>query len=83
MRQYVVKFADANRVALPFTPDPEGKLKERVTADHDLGLRLGVQQAPVIFAVTNTSSQLVQTPERLSQTIDDMLKHGIPAPPER
>jgi protein-disulfide isomerase len=83
LRQYVQKFADDNHVPLPFVIDPEGKLKSAVQADHDLGLRLGINQTPTIFVVSNTGSQQVDTVEHLPQIIEDMQKKAGPATPAK
>jgi protein-disulfide isomerase len=81
LHQYVQKFADDNHVPLPFAVDPEGKLKAKVEADHDLGLRIGINQTPTIFVVSNTESQQVEKIEQLNQVIEDMQKKaGPPAP---
>src|SRR5262249_44486873 len=42
LRQFVQKFADANKVPLPFVTDPEGKLKAKVQADYALGQKIGL-----------------------------------------
>jgi protein-disulfide isomerase len=83
LRQYVQKFADDNHVPLPFISDSEGKLKAKVEADHDLGLRLGINQTPTIFVVSNTESQQVDKPEHLPQIIEDMQKKAGPATPAK
>jgi len=83
LRQYVEKFANDNKVALPFANDPEGKLKAKVQADHDLGLKLGVNSTPTIFVVSNTESHQVDRIENLSQVIEDVQKKVPAAPPVR
>ena len=83
LRQYVQKFADDSHLPLPFAIDPEGKLKAKVEADHDLGLRLGVNQTPTIFVVSNTESQQVDSVDHLSQIIEDMQKKVGPATPAK
>jgi protein-disulfide isomerase len=81
LHQYIQKFADDNHIPLPFAIDPEGKLKAKVEADHDLGLRIGINQTPTIFVVTNTESQQVEKFEQLNQVIEDMQKKAGPAVP--
>ncbi len=49
LRQYVEKFANDNKVPLPFAPDPEGKLKEKVIADRNLGSQIKLEHTPTIF----------------------------------
>src|SRR5260370_21393259 len=53
LRQYIQKFADDNKVPLPFAPDPEGKLKAKVQADYALGQKIGLEHTPTIFVVGN------------------------------
>jgi protein-disulfide isomerase len=81
LHQYIQKFADDNHVPLPFAVDPEGKLKAKVQADHDLGLRIGINQTPTIFVVSNTESQQIEKVEQLSQVIEEMQKKAGPAAP--
>ncbi len=83
LRQYVEKFANDNHTPLPFAYDPEGKLKAKVQADHDLGVSLGINQTPTIFVVSNTGSQQVDRVENLSQIIEDMQKKAPPATPAK
>ncbi len=54
--QFARKFADENKVALPFSIDPESKLKDKINADYELGLRLGVNGTPTIYIVGNNGS---------------------------
>jgi protein-disulfide isomerase len=49
--QYTQKFADDNKVPLPFAVDPQGELKAKIQADYDLGMRINVNQTPTIFVV--------------------------------
>lgn len=83
LRQYVQKFADDNKIPLPFAVDPEGKLKAKVEADHDLGLRIGINQTPTIFVVSNKESQQVEKIDQLNQVIEDVQKRAGPATPTK
>jgi protein-disulfide isomerase len=83
LRQWVRKFGDENHVPLPFAVDPEGKLKAKVQADHELGMSLGVSQTPTVFVVSNTESQKVDSIDNLSQIIEDMQKKATPATPAK
>lgn len=83
LRQYVEKFANDNHVALPFAADPDGKLKAKVQADHDLGMSLGINQTPTIFVVSNTESRQVDRIENLSQIVEDMQSKAVPAAPAK
>jgi protein-disulfide isomerase len=53
LRQYADKFAKDNNSPLPFVVDPEGKLKDKIIADRDLGTQIGLQHTPTIFVVGN------------------------------
>lgn len=89
--QFARKFADENKVALPFSIDPEGKLKEKINADYELGQRLGVNGTPTIYIVGNSGSDqpLVDIikdfptlEQSYSQKIEDMQrKAAAPASP--
>jgi protein-disulfide isomerase len=76
LRQYVQKFADENKVALPFAIDPMGTLKAKVQADYSLGQRINLEHTPTIFVVGNggPSTPFVEVVDRqqLSQIIEDM-----------
>src|SRR6185312_10223403 len=88
LRQYVQKFADDNKVPLPFAIDPEGKLKEKVKTDYALGQRIGLEHTPTIFVLGqgSVSSPFVEVVDRdqLSQIIEDMQKKaGAAATPAK
>jgi len=76
LRQYVQKFADDNKTPLPSDPDPQGKLKEKVLADRDLGSQIGLQHTPTIFVVSSGDVAAVEVTDRsqLSQIVQDMLQ---------
>ncbi|HYL92126.1 MAG TPA: thioredoxin domain-containing protein [Alphaproteobacteria bacterium] len=78
LRQYVQKFADDNKVPLPFVIDPEGKLKAKIKADYDLGQQIGIEHTPTIFVIGRggAAAPFVEVADRvqLSQSIEDMLK---------
>jgi protein-disulfide isomerase len=82
LRQYVDKFANDNKAPLPFAPDPEGKLKDKVLADRALGTQVGLQHTPTIFVVGNggAATPPVEVTDRaqLSQIIEDMLRKSPP-----
>ncbi|HKV91183.1 MAG TPA: thioredoxin domain-containing protein [Candidatus Angelobacter sp.] len=83
LRQYVEKFGNDNKVPLPFAPDPEGKLKDKVIADRDLGTQIGLQHTPTIFVVGDggpaTPAVEVNDRSQLGQIVDDMLAKAPPA----
>jgi len=89
LRTFAQKFADENKVSLPFVVDPEGKLKTSIKADYSLGQSIGLQHTPTIIVVSATSP-FVQVPDaaqtdrhQLSQIIEDMQKKTGPAAPAK
>ncbi len=87
LRQYVQKFADDNKVPLPFAIDPEGKLKDKVKADYALGQQIGLEHTPTIFVIgrggPSTPFVEVVDREKLSQIIEDMQKKAGSAAPAK
>lgn len=86
--QYVQKFADENKVPLPFAVDPQGKLKEKVQADYALGQQIGLEHAPTIFVLGDggppTPFVEVVNRDELSQIIEEMqMKAGSATPQKR
>lgn len=85
--QYVQKFADQNKVPLPFAVDPLGKLKEKIQTDYALGQRLGLEHTPTIFVIGNggASTPFVEVVDRaqLSEIIEDMQKKAGAAGSEK
>ncbi|HKF23416.1 MAG TPA: thioredoxin domain-containing protein [Candidatus Angelobacter sp.] len=85
LQQYVQKFADENKVPLPFAPDPEGKLKAKVQADYSLGQKIGLEHTPTIFVVGNggPSTPFVEVVDRaqLGQIIEDMQRKAAAVTP--
>lgn len=86
--QWVQKFGDENKVPVPFTNDPDGKLTEKVKADYALGQRIGVEHTPTIWVVGNggISQPLVEEVKdraQLNQMIEDMLAKAKPAAPAK
>jgi protein-disulfide isomerase len=78
LQQYTQKFADNNKVPLPFAVDPQGKLKDLIVADRTLGQHLGLQHTPTIFVIGKggppTPYVEVEDRSQLSQIIEDMQK---------
>jgi protein-disulfide isomerase len=77
LHQYVEKFANDNKVPLPFAIDSDGKLKDKVIADRDMGNRIGLQHTPTIFVIGNggpaTPAVEVDDYSQLGQIVEDML----------
>ena len=81
---YTKKFADENRIPLPFAVDPDGSLTAKVRADYDLGQKIGLEHTPTIFVIGqggSASTPFVEVVDRdqLSQIIEDMQKKAGPA----
>lgn len=54
LRDFTEKFAKSHgNIALPFAVDPQGKLDGLVMADQALGMRMGINETPTIWVVTN------------------------------
>src|SRR5579871_3348563 len=87
LRQYADKFANDNKSPLPFVVDPEGKLKEKIIADRDLGTQIGLQHTPTIFVVGNagaaTPAVEVEDRTQIDQIIEDMQKKAAAAAPAK
>jgi hypothetical protein len=92
LRQYVDKFANENKSRLPFaiglgSPnfafDPDGKLKDKVIADRNLGTKMKLVHTPTIFVVGSggaaTPAVEVEDFSQLSQIVEDMLAKSPPA----
>lgn len=53
LRNFTEKFAQQHGTSMPFAIDPQGKLTGEVKADYALGQRLGVNQTPTAWIVTD------------------------------
>jgi protein-disulfide isomerase len=78
LQQWVQRFADEHKIALPGDRDPHGKLAEIVRADFALAQRIGVEHSPTIWVITHdaVSQPLVEEVkdrQQLNQMIEDML----------
>jgi len=54
LRGMTERFADENKVALPFVVDPKGELAAKVDADKQMGQRVGLDHTPTIYVVSDT-----------------------------
>jgi protein-disulfide isomerase len=83
LHDYVDKFANNNKSPLPFVVDPDGKLKEKVLADRQVGTEIGLQHTPTIFVIGNggaaTPAVEVEDRTKLDQIVEDMLAKAAPA----
>lgn len=82
LQEYASRFADDNKVPLPFAVDPRGELKAKVQADYDLGVKSSLSQTPTIFVVGSApaSPSFIEVAEldKLPQAIEEM-QSKIPA----
>jgi protein-disulfide isomerase len=53
LREYVDKFAAANKTSVPFVIDPQGKFAAEVRANKDKGIAVNIQHTPTIYVVTS------------------------------
>ncbi len=53
LQSFAARFAAEHKVELPFVIDPQGKFAAQVTADKELGNRIGIQHTPTIFVVSS------------------------------
>lgn len=84
LRQYAEKFANDNHIALPFTVDPQGKLKALIQADQDLGRKCNLTQTPTVLVIAGGSASPsfmeVTNWDAIQTTIQEMQKRAGPAP---
>jgi protein-disulfide isomerase len=78
MRKYTQTFAQSHGIQLPFAIDPQGKLAAAVTADYDLGVRIGIDHTPTVWVVTSHSKgapfiEVLNVDNNLYQIIDQAL----------
>ncbi len=76
------KFAESQKLTLPFVVDPQKKLSDLVKADYALGQRIGVEHTPTIWVVTNKTNGVpfVEIVDRtkLYEIIDEALAETKP-----
>lgn len=84
LRDYAAKFGNDHKEPLPFAVDPEGKLKDKVNADRNVGTQIGLVHTPTVFVVGNggpaTPAVEVEDPSQLDQIIPDMQKKAGAGP---
>jgi len=82
LRQFVQKFADENKVPVPFVIDPDGKLKEKIQADQALGQQTNLSETPTIFVIgEGVSPSFIQVtdPDKLPSALAEMQKKAAAA----
>ncbi len=87
LRGYTEKFAEQNKVVLPFVVDANGDLAAKVRADYQLGQRIPLDHTPTIYVVSNTArgTPFVEVVDRtqLYQLIEQVMKQAGDTPQER
>ena len=80
LRGYTEKFAEQNKVVLPFVVDPSGELAAKVKTDYQLGQRLPVDHTPTIYVVSNSvrGTPFVEVTDRtqLYHLIEQVMKEA-------
>jgi len=86
LRGYTEKFAEQNKVVLPFVVDPTGDLAAKVKADYQLGQRIPLDHTPTIYVVSNSArgAPFVEVVDRtqLYQLIEQVMKQAGETPQE-
>jgi protein-disulfide isomerase len=75
LRTFADRFAAEHESPLPFVIDPKGELAAEVTADRDLGKRVGIDHTPTVYIVSNKAGstpvvEVKRPQDELFQTID-------------
>jgi protein-disulfide isomerase len=78
LRTFTQSFAQSHGIALPFAIDPQGTLAGQVTADYNLGVRIGIDHTPTVWVVTSHSRgapfiEVTNVDNNLYTTIDQAL----------
>jgi protein-disulfide isomerase len=86
LRGYTERFAEQNKVVLPFVVDASGDLAAKVNADSQLGQRIPLDHTPTIYIVSNTArgTPFVEVTDRtqLYHLIDQAMKEAGDSPQE-
>ncbi|MGO9519469.1 MAG: DsbA family protein [Candidatus Korobacteraceae bacterium] len=86
LRGYTERFAEQNKVVLPFVVDSSGELAAKVNADSQLGQRIPLDHTPTIYIVSDTARgpAFVEVTDRtqLYQMIDRVMKEAGDTPQE-
>jgi protein-disulfide isomerase len=70
LQNFTQKFAQQHGVALPFVMDPQGKLAGEVKADSALGNRMGINETPTAFVVTEHGYKQITNFDDLYSMLD-------------
>jgi protein-disulfide isomerase len=77
LRGFADRFAADHKTSLPFVLDPKGDLAAAVSADRDLGKRVGIEHTPTVYLVSSKTGgrpfvEVTKPQEELFQMIDAM-----------
>jgi len=70
LNKFTQGFFTKNGKQVPFVLDPTGQLEKEVTADRDLGLKIGLMETPTIVVVTTKGWIQVKDVSELDKAID-------------
>ena len=86
LRGVTERFAEENKIVLPFVVDPTGELADKVKADYQLGQRIPLDHTPTIYVVSDTArgQPFVEVVDRtqLYQLIEQVMKEAGASPQE-
>jgi protein-disulfide isomerase len=71
LNRFTQQFFTAHGKQIPFVIDPTGEFEKEVTADRDLGLKLGLGETPTIIVVTPNKWIQVKDVSYLDAAIDE------------
>jgi protein-disulfide isomerase len=84
LRGMTERFADQQKVALPFVIDPNGDLAAKIKADYQLGQRIPLDHTPTIYIVSDTvrGQPFIEVVDRtkLYQLIEQVIKETGSSP---
>jgi protein-disulfide isomerase len=87
LSEFTQEFAKNHGITLPFSLDPQGKLRADVQADNEIGKSTGIHQTPTIFIVTSTAKGTayveVTDRSRLFEYVDQALANIRSAAPAK
>jgi protein-disulfide isomerase len=70
LQRFTQNFAQQHGVALPFVMDPQGKLTAEVKADQALGNRIGINETPTAWVVTEHGYRQITDFKNLYSMLD-------------
>ena len=71
LANFTQKFAREHGVALPFVMDPQGNLANEVKADRSLGDRMGINETPTAWVVTDHGYKQITDFNKLYSMLDE------------